>query len=79
MSIALRIHQKIEDAPNYNHEKPEPKMLQLKGAEIVRNGTEGNNDTVDLVLYDKDGNKFIAMTTAALLRMVVTACSPHKE
>lgn len=44
--------------------------LQITSAVIVRNGTESGKPTVDLILKDADGNKYVAMLTGALLKSI---------
>ena len=45
--------------------------LHIEEAVVVCNGTEEGNATVDLVMVDDAGNKFVTMTTVNLLKMVL--------
>ena len=39
-------------------------------AVVVRKGTVGGNSTVDLVLKDESGQKFVVMLTGALVKSI---------
>jgi hypothetical protein len=54
-------------AAGYSYVAP-VKPAVLQEAVIVRNGTKGGNATVDLVFTDMQGNKYVAMVTANLLK-----------
>jgi len=77
--IAIKICNSIEEAPDYKTNGQGYKPATIKGAIIVRNGTEGGNDTVDLQFVDEDGNKYIAMVTAEILNSVVVCTNIHKS
>lgn len=53
---------------NYTVWGTPPKALNIEKAVIVRKGTVGGNGTVDLVLVDGEGNRYVTMITAALLK-----------
>lgn len=46
------------------------KPVEIDNVVVVRNGTEGNNSTVDLLLKDEDGNQFVVMLTGNLLKSI---------
>lgn len=62
-----------EDAANkgfvYNKEY---KRLKIDKFVVVQRGTQKGNATVDIVLVDEEGNKYVTMTTANLLRTMLT-------
>lgn len=60
-----------EEAPKFN--EPEFKGVFIKEANIVYQGTEEGNPTYDFILQDKDGNKYVALITARLIRQLVNA------
>lgn len=52
--------------------KPEFKPGNLLEVAVVENGTVEGNSTIDLVFEDPEtGQKFVAMTTARLLRTAI--------
>lgn len=67
--LKVNVHNSVEEAPNYNEVGGYGGAV-LVSAAIVRKGTVDNKSTVDLVFEDADGNKFVAMTTGKLLKMV---------
>lgn len=48
----------------YQHATP----VEIEKVVIVRDGTATGNPTVDLVLHDQAGNKFVVMVTGRLLK-----------
>jgi hypothetical protein len=62
-------------AKGYDY-KPEAGFLPVNIAEVVvvRKGTEQGNPTVDLILEDEKGQKFVVMVTGALLKSI--PCAP---
>lgn len=72
-SIALHIFNDPSEAPNYNTDGKGTLSANLDAAIIVKNGTESGSATVDLQFTDKNGQRYVAMITANLLRMVLAA------
>lgn len=68
-NIAIKIANTVEEAPDYK-KLGGWQHADCKTAVIVRNGTEGGNDTVDLQFTDEKGNKFVAMLTANILKTI---------
>jgi hypothetical protein len=56
----------------YLYRKPEYRTAILKKAVVVQHGTIAGNATVDLIFEDSDGQKHVALITAALLRSITT-------
>ena len=46
------------------------KPVEIDTVVVVQNGTEGGNSTVDLVMHDQQGNKYVIMITGALLKSI---------
>lgn len=49
---------------------PAVKPIELKKAVLVRNGTQGGNATVDFLVEDETGQRFVFMITSALLKTI---------
>ncbi len=54
----------------YFYRPPIFKSIQVEKIVVVQNGTEGKNHTVDFVLQDETGQKYVFMITGALLRSI---------
>ena len=76
--IAIKIFNDPSEAPNYNTDGQGFKPANLDAALIVKNGTEGNKPTVDLQFTAPDGQKYIAMITAELLKSVCIAAGVER-
>lgn len=48
----------------------EYKPIELSKAVVVRDGTESNKPTVDFVLTDETGQKYVVMLTGALIKSI---------
>jgi hypothetical protein len=72
-ALHIEICPNPETAPNYNKDHPEFKSAYLIKAIIVKNGTVNGNSTVDLQFTDSDGNMFIAMSTATIIKSLASA------
>lgn len=46
------------------------KPIEVKQVVVVRNGTTSGKSTVDFVLEDESGQKFVFMVTGALLKTI---------
>lgn len=76
-SIAIKICESYLEAPDYKQGLRGGAGFigaELTDAIIVRKGMESGNDTIDLHFVDQDGKKYIAMTTARLLKTVTDLC-----
>lgn len=69
-SLSIKICDNPQEAPDYNTNGEGFKGAKIEKVLIVRQGTEGGNDTVDIQFTDQEGNKFVAMTTGRLLKSV---------
>lgn len=54
----------------YEYSAPEYKAVEIEKVVVIRKGTEEGNPTVDLVLRDENGNKFVVMVTGRLLKSI---------
>lgn len=54
----------------YVYRDPEYTGLKLVEAVVVRKGTVNGNSTVDLILTDESGKKFVTMVTGNLLKSI---------
>lgn len=52
---------------NYSEQIPPPKPIRIKKVVVVRNGTALGNSTVDLILENEDGQKYVCLVTHALI------------
>lgn len=46
------------------------KPIEIETAVVVTNGTEAGNPTVDLVLVDQAGQRYVVMLTGALIKLI---------
>ena len=74
LHLAVTVCADAEDAIakgyDYDSKGDEFKPIEITEAVVVRDGTVGGNSTVDLVLKDGSGQKFVAMLTGALLKSI---------
>lgn len=63
----------IEAGYNYSEWGDKPIPLGIDKAVVVRKGMVSGAATVDLLLVDEHGNKYVTLITANLLAMVAAA------
>jgi hypothetical protein len=77
--LAIKIHESSGDAINYDKENKSEdgkwKQLNLKQFHIVKNGTIEGRPTVDLILEDENGQKYVAMITGRLIKQATNIIS----
>ena len=56
----------------YNYREPEYKPVAIEKAVVVKNGTVEGNSTVDLILRDEHGNRYVTMISGRLLKTIPT-------
>lgn len=61
---------------NYAAQGDSFKPIEIEKAVVVQNGTEGGNPTVDLVLLDQTGQRFVVMLTGTLVNMLARTAQP---
>ena len=61
-----------EDAVSkgFNYAKDGTKPIEVKKVVVVRKGTQGGNPTVDFLLEDETGQRFVFMVTGNLLKSI---------
>lgn len=64
-NLTINFVNSVAEAPKYS--APEHRAATLQQALVVRCGTEGGNDTVDLIFIDDKGQKHVALVTAKIL------------
>lgn len=64
--IEVIVYESVEEAPIYD--PPEFKGLGLETVALIKAGHGQTTETVDLILVDSSGQKFVAMTTLNMLR-----------
>ncbi len=67
----------VEDASEaikagYLYRPPIHLPLNIEQVVVVKNGTQANKSTVDLILVDEKGQKYVTMVTGSLLRSIPT-------
>lgn len=60
---------------NWREAVPPVKPIEIKKVVVVRRGTEAGNPTVDFVLEDETGQRFVCMVTGALIKSI--PCGPE--
>lgn len=55
---------------NYTDRGGDYKPIQVNRVVVVQNGTTAGNSTVDFVLEDETGQKYVVMLTGALLKSI---------
>lgn len=69
--LNIHICQNAEEAIEKGHiYRDGVKAVEIDKVVVVREGTEGGNSTVDLVLKDQQGNTFVVMVTGNLLKSI---------
>lgn len=66
--------EKVEEAPCYGDDHT---PLELESVEVVLRGTAGGNPTVDLILTDESGRKYVSLTFGSHLVALGKVLSPH--
>ncbi|MFM9922716.1 hypothetical protein VLK31_06980 [Variovorax sp. H27-G14] len=46
------------------------KPIEIEKAVVIQHGTQAGKPTVDLVLFDQTGQRFVVMLTGALLKSI---------
>lgn len=71
--IQLELFDRPEDAPTYR--APEHQAIIFTGANIVGRGTVSGEPTIDLLLEDETGQKWMAMVKSSHLQNISAAVS----
>ena len=60
----------IDKGFNYAAYGDEYKPIEITKAVVVRNGTESGKPSVDFILTDQAGQKYVVMLTGALIKSI---------
>lgn len=71
-TLSLEICQSPEEAieRGFVYREPEFTKVEATKAIVVKNGTVNGNSTVDIIVEDESGKKYVFMITAALLKSI---------
>jgi hypothetical protein len=72
-TLPVKIYDNPSVAPNYRRDMLDVRGANLVEAAIVLKGTVEGRSTVDLVFETQTGERFVALTTGAIVRMLATA------
>lgn len=69
--LNIHICQDAEEAISKGHIYRSPiKSVEIEKVVVVREGTGEKNSTVDLVLIDQSGNRYVVMVTGSLIKSI---------
>lgn len=60
----------IEQGFDWTNAQPTVKPIEVKKVVVVRNGTQQGNATVDFLLEDETGQRFVFVVTGNLLKSI---------
>lgn len=63
----------------YFYRKPVYQPLRLDTAVVVKNGTQAGNSTVDLVMVDEHGQKYVVLISSKLLATIPAFGPDHEQ
>lgn len=71
-NLDVRVFEHAQEAIDHGfvYRAPEYTPVKIEKVVVVKKGTQNGNPTVDLLLIDETGKKYMTMTTAALLRSI---------
>jgi len=75
--LKVRMFDQPSDAPTYR--PPEYEAVTLKSVNVVGNGTTDGNPTVDLILIDDRGQKYVALVKGSFIEAVGGAVSGKRK
>lgn len=72
--LAVHVVDNAREATQAGHfyRPPVFQPVNIEKVVVVKQGTESGQPTVDLVLVDEKGQKYVVMVTASLLRSIPT-------
>lgn len=68
--IGIQLYDSPERAPRYTTETP----LKIDSVAIIANGTVNGQPTLDLVMTDREGGRYVTLLTSVLLRGIYSIC-----
>lgn len=60
----------IKNGYDWSSHEPAVKPVEVKKVVVVRSGTESGKPTVDFVVEDDNGQRYVFMVTGALLKTI---------
>lgn len=66
-AVSITIAPNPDQATDYNLEDNPPTPVKWVSSEIVAKGTEAGNPSVDMILTDDKGNRYLVMTTIGMI------------
>ncbi len=71
-SVSVTLCKDASDAvyKGFHYREPVYKPIEIKQVVVVQNGTESGKPTVDFILEDDTGQKFVFMITSKLLKSI---------
>jgi hypothetical protein len=71
-NLEIAICDSVQDAidKGYSYSEPEYKRARLVKAVVVKDGMESGNSSVDLILVDDSGQKYVALVSSALVKSI---------
>lgn len=70
LSIAVAKNAADAIAQGFNYKEPEYKSIEIEKVVVVEDGTMSGRSTVDLILKDESGQKYVVMLTGRLLKSI---------
>ena len=70
ITICADAGEAIKDGFDWANATPEVKPIEVKQVVVVRQGTQAGNATVDFLLEDETGQRFVFMVTGNLLKSI---------
>lgn len=71
-SLSIVVAKNATDAiaQGFNYKQPEYKSIEIEKVVVVEDGTMSSRSTVDLILKDESGQKYVVMLTGRLLKSI---------
>lgn len=70
-SVSITVADSVDDAPVYK--EPAFKGVRVTNCVIVPRGTVQGHPTIDLVMHDDSGNRYVSMMTGSMLESIAAA------
>jgi hypothetical protein len=73
--LSVVVCENADDAiqKGYDYKGTDIKAVQIDKAVVVKNGTQAGDSTVDFLLSDEAGNRYVVLVTGNLLKTLVHA------
>lgn len=70
-AVTINVAESVDTAPKY--EWRDFKGVTITNCVIVPRGTEQGKPTIDLVMHDDSGNRYVSMMTGSMLESIAAA------